>query len=71
VLADERSAVQAAIGCCGRGRPETVRLARIQSTAQVERLEISGPLFDEARRRDDIEVLSGPHAMDLSAVIGS
>jgi hypothetical protein len=71
VLADERAAVQAAIGCCGRGRPETVRLARIQSTAQVERLEISGPLFDEARRRDDIEVLSGPHAMDLSAVIGS
>ncbi len=67
VLADGRAAVQAAIGCCGRGRPETIRLARIQSTAFVERLEISGPLLDEARRRDDIEVLSGPHPMVLSA----
>ena len=66
VLADERAAVQAAIGCCGRGRPETVRLARIQSTAFVETLEISAPLLEEARSRADIEVLSGPHPMDLS-----
>jgi hypothetical protein len=69
VLADERSAVQAAIGCCGRGRPEAVRLARIQSTAHVETVEISAPLLEEARRRDDIEVLSGPHPMDLSATL--
>jgi hypothetical protein len=66
VLADERAAVQAAIGCCGRGRPEAVRLARIQSTAFVETLEISGPLLEEARARDDLEVLSGPHPMNLS-----
>ena len=67
VLADERAAVQAAIGSCGRGRPEAVRLARIQSTAHVETVEISAPLLEEARRRDDIEVLSGPHPMNLSA----
>jgi hypothetical protein len=66
VLADERAAVQAAIGCCGRGRAETVRLARIQSTAFVETLEISAPLLEEALRRDDIEVLSGPHPMNLA-----
>ena len=66
VLADERAAVQAAIGSCGRGRPEAVRLARIQSTAFVETLEISAPLLEEARSRDDIEVLSGPHPMKFS-----
>jgi hypothetical protein len=71
VLADERAAVQAAIGCCGHGRPETVRLARIQSTAFVETLEISAPLLEEARSRDDIEVLSGPHPMNLSALLAS
>jgi hypothetical protein len=71
VLADERAAVQAAIGCCGRGRPESVRLARIQSTAFVETLEISAPLLEEARGRDDIEVLSGPHPMDLSTLMAS
>ncbi len=65
VLADARAAVQAAIGSCGRGRPETVRLARIQSTAFVDTLEISAPLLDEARRRDDLEILSGPHQMSL------
>ena len=69
VLADERAAVQAAIGCCGRGRPEAVRLVRIQSTAHVETVEISAPLLEEARSRDDIEVLSGPHPMDLSATL--
>ena len=71
VLADEVAAVQAAIGCCGRGRPESVRLARIQSTAFVETLEISGPLLEEARSRDDIEVLSGPHPMNLSVPMAS
>ena len=71
VLPDERAAVQAAIGSCGRGRPESVRLARIQSTAFIETLEISAPLLEEARSRDDIEVVSGPHPMNLSALMGS
>jgi hypothetical protein len=71
VLPDERAAVQAAIGCCGRGRPDTVRLARIQSTAFVQMLEISAPLLEEARSRDDIEVVSGPHPMNLSALMGA
>jgi hypothetical protein len=71
VLPDASAAVQAAIGSCGRGRPESVRLARIQSTAFVETLEISAPLLEEARRRDDIEVVSGPHPMNLSALMGT
>jgi hypothetical protein len=67
VPADARAAVQAAIGCCGRGRPDTVRLARIQSTAFVETLEISAPLLEEARSRADIEVLSGPHPLNFGS----
>jgi hypothetical protein len=69
VLTDERAAVRAAIGSCGRGRPETVRLVRIQSTAFVDTLEISAPLLDEARGRGDIEVVSGPHPMDLATLL--
>ncbi len=61
VLEDADSCVQAAIGGCGRGRYETVRLARIRNTEFVGTLEVSEALMEEVRSRDDLEILEQAH----------
>lgn len=66
VLETAEAAVRAAIGMCGRGNRNDVRLVRIRNTEQVDLMEVSEPLLEEARGRSDMEVLSGPHTMDLS-----
>jgi hypothetical protein len=70
VLEDADSAIRAAIGMCGRGDRSSVRFVRIRNTEAVETLEISGQLLDEAMRRDDIEIVGGPHALDATVPVG-
>jgi hypothetical protein len=65
ILDTPEACVRTAIGACGRGRPETVRLARIRNTEFVDTLEISEALLPEVQQRQDIEVISGPHPPDL------
>lgn len=67
VLETPEAAVRAAIGMCGRGDRKAVRLARIRNTEQVDVLEVSEPLLEEVEQRRDLEVVAGPHPMDLSA----
>jgi hypothetical protein len=66
ILEDAVSCVQAAIGMCGQGRPERVRLARIRNTKYVDVLEVSEALLMEANSRTDLEILEGPRAPDFT-----
>jgi hypothetical protein len=66
ILEDEEACVRTAIGSCGRGHPEQVRLVRIRNTEFVERMEVSKALMEEVREREDLEVLEEAHPMDLS-----
>jgi hypothetical protein len=65
ILDNAEACVRTAVGACGRGLRETVRLARIRNTEFVDTLEISEALLAEAHGREDLEILSGPHAPDL------
>ena len=65
VLEDAKSCVRTAIGACGKGHPEEVRLLRLRNTEQVTVAEISTALLDEAKNRHDIEILRGPHPIDF------
>jgi len=67
VLETPEAAVRAAIGVCGRGDRASVRLARIRNTEKVTQMELSASLMDEVVRRSDLEVVSGPHTLDLAA----
>ncbi len=69
ILEDSRSCVQSAVGLCGRGRYEEVRLARIRNTEFVETIQVSSSILDEVRSRDDLELISGPHDMDLNTLL--
>ncbi|MCC6728471.1 MAG: DUF2088 domain-containing protein [Chthonomonadales bacterium] len=62
VLEDGAACARAAIAACGRGGP--VRLARIRSTARVRMLQVTQPLAAEARDREDLRVVGGPHPLD-------
>lgn len=66
ILEDAESCVRAALGACGRGRLETVRLARIRNTEFVETLEVSAALLEDLRGRPDIEIVAEAHAPDFS-----
>jgi hypothetical protein len=70
ILEDADGAVRAALGMCGRGNRAAIRLARILNTEVVDTLEVSAPLAEEAAERGDLEVVRGPHRLDLSAPAG-
>ena len=70
ILDDAEMCLRAAIGGCGRGREEDVRLVRIRNTEFVEILEISEALLEEARNRPDIEIIEDAHLPDLSHPLG-
>ena len=71
VLETAESAARAAIGMCGRGDRSSVRFARIRNTEEVNVLEVSESLLAEVCKRDDFEVVSGPHALNLAVPTGS
>ena len=70
VLGTPEGAVRSAIGGCGRGDYSKVSLLRIRNTAFVTTMQISESLLDEAMNRDDIEIVSGPHPLDLKVLTG-
>jgi hypothetical protein len=65
VLPTDRDVVLAAVATCGRTEKEPVRLAWIQDTLHTEVLGVSDALLDEARSRDDLEVLADPEEMPI------
>lgn len=71
VLEDAEMCVRTAIGSCGRGLHEEVRLARIRNTEFVETLEVSGALLPEVQRREDLEIVEDAHLPDLSRPLGT
>jgi hypothetical protein len=71
VLEDAEMCVRAAIGSCGRGHAEHVRLARIRNTEFVELLEVSEALMDVVRSRDDLEIVEEAHLPNLSTPLGT
>lgn len=71
ILDDAAGAARAAIGMCGKGDRSAVRFVRIRNTEDVDLLEVSAALLDEVRRRDDMEIVSGPRPLDLTAPVGS
>jgi hypothetical protein len=66
ILESPEMCVRTAIGGCGKGIWEKVRLVRIRNTEFVEKLEISEALLDEARHRGDLEIIEEAHDPDLS-----
>jgi hypothetical protein len=60
VVASDRLAIQGAIYTVTDGDPGRPRIVRIANTSHVDEIEISEALLDEARRRDDIEILEEP-----------
>ncbi len=71
ILEDAEMCVRAAIGGCGRGIYEQVRMARIRNTEFVEILEVTEALMDEVRSRDDLEIVEEAHLPDLSRPLGT
>jgi hypothetical protein len=67
VLPTDRDVVIAAVATCGRTEIEPVRLAWIQDTLHTEVLGVSEALLEEARGRDDLEVLVEPQEMPFEA----
>lgn len=53
----DKEAVATAIGTFKRKDPQSLKVMRIKNTLKIERLYISEPLLEEARARDDIQIL--------------
>jgi hypothetical protein len=67
VLPTDRDVIVAAVATCGRTASEPVRLAWIQDTLHTEVLGVTEALLEEARRRDDLEVLAEPTEMPIDS----
>jgi hypothetical protein len=71
ILDDAEMCVRAAIGSCGQGWHEKARLARIRNTEFVKVFEVSESMLEEVRARDDLEIVSDLHPLDLTRSPGS
>jgi hypothetical protein len=71
ILDDAEMCVRAAIGACGQGWHEKVRLVRIRNTEFVEVFEVSEAMLEEVRSRDDLEIVRDRHPLDLSRSPGA
>jgi hypothetical protein len=67
ILEDAEMCVRAAIGSCGQGWHEKVRLARIRNTEFVETFEVSESMLEEVCSRDDLEIVGDRHPLDVSS----
>ncbi|NHC12846.1 nickel pincer cofactor-dependent isomerase, group 22 [Motilibacter deserti] len=63
VLADDASAVSAAVLTCGSPDPDRVRLVRMHDTLDVADLLVSTALLEEVERHAELEVVGGPVEM--------
>jgi hypothetical protein len=66
ILDSPEACIRAAIGACGRGHPEQVRLVRIRNTEFVGTLEVSEAMLEEVNSRPDLEIIRQGHTPDLS-----
>lgn len=62
----EELAVKAAIKTCNAFDPSKVRLVWIRNTLELKDVWISESLLEEARRREDVEILTEPVSTDFS-----
>jgi uncharacterized protein (DUF362 family) len=67
ILDNEELAVKAAIKTCNAFDLNQVRLVRIKNTLELRDIWISESLLNEAETMDDVEILSEPEVMELSA----
>ena len=65
ILPTGEDCVRSAIATCGRPNPESVRFARIRSTADTRYLEISSALLEEARANPALSVSAESRELDL------
>lgn len=66
IMPTKEDCVKTAYGTCGRKTYAEVRFVRIRNTADVQYLEISESLVEEARANPSLRVLEGSHALDLN-----
>jgi uncharacterized protein (DUF362 family) len=67
ILDNEELAVKAAIKTCNAFDLDQVRLVRIKNTLELRDIWISESLLNEAETMEDVEILSEPEVMELSA----
>lgn len=67
VVASDRSGLLATLASVGVRSPEEVRLLRITDTMRLERVYASESLVDEAREREDLNVVSEPADIKFTA----
>ena len=65
VLPTDRDVLHAAVRMCGRRDVRAVRLARVASTLDLDRLLVTGPLLDEVATDPTLEVLGEPRRIDF------
>ena len=63
----DREMLAAALGTIGLAKPPRAKLLWIADTLHLAEVECSAAYLDEARERDDLEVLSAPRDMPLDA----
>ncbi len=61
----DREILDIALGTVGRVRPEDARVLWIENTLKLAEVECSEAYLDEARKRDDLEVLTPPRDLPL------
>ncbi len=60
VVENDREALRVLVRSLGLIKPEEVRLTRVRNTLQLVEAELSRAYYDEARNRDDLEIISEP-----------
>jgi hypothetical protein len=61
----EREVLDAALGTVGLVPPEKAAIQWIKNTLQVAEVECSAAYLDEARQRDDLEIVNGLHDLEF------
>jgi len=64
---DDRQALHLALACCVGTRPETARIARIESTKHVDHLWASEPLLPDLLATGRVEQLGEPEPVRFDA----
>ncbi|MCX6381930.1 MAG: DUF2088 domain-containing protein [Armatimonadetes bacterium] len=71
IMPTKEDCVRTMYGICGRKTREEVRFARIKNTADVQYIEISASLLEEARNNPQLRVLEGSHPLDLNCSVSA
>ncbi len=66
IMPTKEDCVRTAYGICGRKTSQEVRFVRIKNTADVQYLEISAALLEEARQNSHVRVMEGARTLDLN-----